>query len=176
MKEQDYEFLLEYFTPTEIIKRFRTLLTETMAAAKAMKIDDCIDIDREGMEMMVLDYFSDIARVKHFHNIEHENRQKIYAYEMFWFLRRHPVQICKPFTNSFDINEKIAIAIFVPKILQDVGMVYSGMSQPCKDVVNSFINNIFYHFKHRIYTQQSLELMIEAFLAGYECRSAQLQE
>jgi hypothetical protein len=171
IKEPDYEFLQEYFPTSKIIKRFEVLLTEIFDTIKALQIEYYVDVSKESVEMFVLDYFSDIARVKHFHNIKQVNRQKIYAYEMFWFLRRHPVQICKPFPDGFDVNEKVAIAIFVPKILREAGIVYSKTNQHInKDALLNFMNHIFYHSKYRNYTQQSLELMIEAFLFGCNCR------
>jgi hypothetical protein len=87
---------------------------------------------------------------------------------MFWFLRRHPVQICKSFPDGFDINEKVAIAIFIPKILREAGIDCHKMNQYIdKEALHRFINNVFYHLKYRSYTQQSLELMIEAFFFGY---------
>jgi hypothetical protein len=68
-------------------------------------------------------------------------------------------------------NEKIAIAIFVPKILREAGIAYSKTNQHInKNALYGFMNYIFYHLKYRNYTQQSLELMIEAFLFGYNCR------
>jgi hypothetical protein len=167
----DYLYLLDYFPDNVIFMRFRTLLTETIETAGALGIDESVNIDRESMEMVVLDYFSDIARVKYFHNIKQVNVQQMHAYEMFCFLRRHPVQICKPFINGFDINEKIAIAIFVPRILREAGIIYSKTNQDInKDTLNNFINSIFYHIKYSSYTQQSLELMIEAFFFGCNCR------
>ena len=41
----------------------------------------------------MLDYFTDISRLKHFHQAKHINSLKVISYETYWLLRRKPIQI-----------------------------------------------------------------------------------
>jgi hypothetical protein len=165
VKDDHYLFLLEYFPDNIIFIRFRTLLSEVIAILEKMNITDKVRIDIESFKMMILDYFTDIARLKDFQNIEHVNVQKIYGYELYWFLRRHPIQIVQDSPGTFDINEKVAIALFLPKILKEAGI---DPVKPSSKIGCSFINLLFYNLKYRTYTQRSLELMIDAFLSGHQ--------
>jgi hypothetical protein len=121
--------------------------------------------------MAVIDYFTDIARLKDFQDIERANVDKIYGYELYWFLRRHPVQLRENVPDNFDINEKVAIGVFLPRILAEAGMLYSKeiQNEKFKERLKVFIDLLFYNLKYRTYTQQSLELMIESFLCGCDC-------
>ena len=62
--------------------------------------------------MFILDYFTDIARLKDYQDIERANVDKIYGYELFWFLRRHPIQLLEGVPDNFDINEKWLLVFF----------------------------------------------------------------
>ena len=44
------------------------------------------------MNMVVLDYYSDIVRLKDFHGIEFVRQEKIWAYTIAWIIRRKPLQ------------------------------------------------------------------------------------
>lgn len=163
VKDDHYQFLLSYFPDNIIFFRFKTLLSNTIAILKKRNITDKVRIDLESFKMMILDYFTDIARLKDFQDIEHTNVQKIYGYQLYWFLRRHPIQIIQEFPKNFDINEKVAIALFLPRILKEAGI---DQNKPSGTAAKNFINLLFYNMKYRTYTPQSLELMIEAFLVG----------
>jgi hypothetical protein len=167
--DEHYQFLLEYFPGNIMFLRFKTLWYEVVKIVKSKKLEEKIRIDEESFQMMVLDYFTDIARVRYFQQIDHANVNKIYGYQLYWFLRRHPIQIVQSVPDNFDINEKVAIALFLPKILRDTGIEYSKASQDSlyKTELSDFVNLLFYNFKYRTYTQQSLELMIKAFSCSH---------
>jgi hypothetical protein len=87
---------------------------------------------------------------------------------MYWLLRRRPLHCIVPVKSSLDLNEKVIISIFIPKILIEAGFPYNPETQNEKDrkLLYEFINLFFYNLKYRTYSPQSLELMIEAFLCG----------
>jgi hypothetical protein len=159
------------FTANIISLRVQALWQDTMTVINHTGIQDSVYIDEESFQMAVIDYFTDIYRLKNFQNIKKINVNKIYGYEMYWFLRRHPVQIVRPVPDNFDINEKVALGVFIPRILSEAGMPYdtSIKNVNFRERLNIFINLLFYNLKYRTYTQQSLELTIEAFLCGCEC-------
>jgi hypothetical protein len=73
--------------------------------------------------------------------------------------------------DNFDINEKVALGIFIPRILKESGLPYNkkDQSEAFQEKLKDFIDLLFYNMKHRIYTQQSFELAIKAFLCGSGC-------
>jgi hypothetical protein len=81
--DERYKFLTFHFTGKRIVERFRNLYDKTREILKAMKVEDSVRIDREAFQNFILDYFTDILRVKMFQKIEHTNVNKIYGYECF---------------------------------------------------------------------------------------------
>jgi len=171
IKDKHYQFLLKYFPGNVISLRFQALWNDTDTVIKSYGLKGKFRIDNESFENIVLDYFTDIARLKDFQDIKRTNVDKIYGYELFWFLRRHPIQLLEDIPQFFDINEKVALGVFLPRILAEAGLPYEPKNQTAKfqKRLNKFIDLLFYNFKYRTYTQQSLELMIEAFLSGCDC-------
>jgi len=166
--DKHYQFILEEFGEEKISERVEVLWNETDKVIKAMGLEEKVRIDKESFENAILDYFADVVRIIRFHHIETINTNKLYAYEMYWLLRRRPVHCITPVKNSLDLNEKVIIAIFIPKILEEAGLPYTLKTQneKTRKRVKTFMNLLFYNFKYRHYTPQSLELMIEAFLCG----------
>jgi hypothetical protein len=171
IKDDHYKFLLKYFPGNILPMRFLTLWNEVTVVINGMKIEKVVRLDEESLQMVILDYFTDIARLKDFQSIEHTNVNKIYAYTLYWFLKRHPVELIQPAPDNFDINEKVIMSLTMPKIIREAGIIYNKDTKDIKykDKMNNFINLLFYNLKYRTYTPQSIELMIEAFLCGCEC-------
>jgi len=171
IKDEHYQFLLKYFPANKISIRFNALWADTVRVIENTGFEDKLRIDEESFQMAIIDYFTDIARLKDFQDIERANVDKIYGYELYWFLRRHPIQIIEEIPDNFDINEKVAIGVFLPRILAEAGMPYSeeGQNDEFRVRLKAFIDLLFYNLKYRSYTQQSLELMIEAFLCSCDC-------
>lgn len=167
-KDKNYQFLLKYFSREKIFGRSKALWNEVVTVLEKFPFAGKLRIDEESFQMFIIDYFTDIVRIKDFHNIERVNTNKIYAYSLYWFLRRRPVQIVEPTDNNFAINEKVALMVFFPKMLNEAGIIYTKETQneALRNRLATFANLFFYNLKYRTYTQQSLELMIEAFLCG----------
>jgi hypothetical protein len=151
--------------------RLKALWVDTRNVVESFGLKDKLRVDEESFKNIILDYFTDIARLKDFQDIKRTNVDKIYGYELFWFLRRHPIQLLEDDPNLYDINEKIALNVFIPRILAEAGLPYKSKEQTAEfqERLNKFIDLLFYNFKYRAYTQQSLELMVEAFLCGCDC-------
>lgn len=115
-----------------------------------------------------MDYFEDIDRLKNYEEIDRVNVNKIYSYGIYWILRRHPIQIID---NSLEerfwyINEKVCIAILIPKMMAEMGVSMQEENPKLKN----YLDLLYYNFKYRLYTQKSLEVMIEAFFCGYSIK------
>jgi hypothetical protein len=148
-----------------IVLRFLSLLRHIESFVNVKKIAGNIRIDTQSLKAVVCDYFSDIARLKDFHKLQRVNVAKIYAYTTYWLLRRSPLQVVDNFRGSEYINELFATSYLVSHILAELGTTASLCENPA--AFYEFQNLIFYNLKFRHYTQQSLELMIEAFICGY---------
>lgn len=113
----------------------------------------------------MLDYFTDIYRLKPFQDIEHSNVQKIYGYGTYWMLKRHPIQqIASVPSDLVDINEKVMAITLLAKILREANVNIKNDSNLI-NIVN-FYKLIYYNFCFRPYTQQTLELAVDALLTG----------
>jgi len=116
IKDEHYQFLLQYFPANKMPNRFKYLWADTVKVIESIGLEDKVRIDEKSFQMFILDYFTDIARLKDFQDIERANVDKIYGYELFWFLRRHPIQLLEGVPDNFDINEKVALGVFLPYV------------------------------------------------------------
>jgi hypothetical protein len=164
--DDKYQFLLEFFPGHYIFSRYREIYRNIIKIINAQHFEEDVRIDRESLKMVVLDYFTDIVRLKQFQKIDLVNDQKKWAYMMYWFLRRHPVQILTEHHTIYDVNELVAIGLFFPRILRQVGINIKACQGD--KVYIDFFNLLFYNLKYRTYTQSSLELMFDAFISGYK--------
>ena len=165
LKDDDYaRFLTDYYPEQTIVKRFRYLLKDVNSFLVKPGIDKKVRIDIKSLKMAVLDYFTDIVRMRIFQNIEKPNVEKIYGYTTYWFLRRHPIHVTADFSGCESINEKFALSYISSRILCDANISYND----CKGIAEftQFMTLLFYNLKYRLYTQQSIELMVSAFFCG----------
>jgi hypothetical protein len=167
--DDHYQFLVRFFSIDTIVERFKLFYDKTCYCLRTLEVEEKARISRESFSNFILDYFTDVLRAKQFHNIDRVNVNKIYGYEMYWFLRRKPVQILEEIPGQFDINEKVALMLFLPQIYKEAGINHTKI--PDKEAENDIINLLFYNMKYRIFTQQSFELMISAFLTGVKCKT-----
>lgn len=69
----------------------------------------------------VMDYFSDIQRLKDYQKIEHINGLKIKAYETFWLLQRKPIQLKEQLEDDrmLYVNERFLLTRLTSFMLGD---------------------------------------------------------
>jgi hypothetical protein len=159
----------EYFNSSgigfeRIACRYKFLLRELYAFINVKGIAQSVIVDHKSLKKAILDYFVDIAGIKKFHVIERVNFEKIYGYMAYWLLRRKPIQVIRPFPGSEFINELWAAAYIISKILSEKQL--DGKKCAKNATFSKFQSLLFYNLQYRPITQQSLELMIEAFFCG----------
>ena len=147
-----------------ITRRYVSILKMMDAFIVTEGIGQNVIIDRDLLKTAVCDYFVDIARVKDFHNIEKVNTEKIYGYMAYWLLKRKPIQVKLPFPKSEFINELFITEFLVLNMLSEKKISPAQCDQNI--TFKNFQSLIYYNLKYRLVTQQSLELMIEAFFCG----------
>ena len=163
--DSSYEQIVNYFTEEKIQERIEGLLAKVQLFLDSGAVEKAnLYVSDDLVTHVVMDYFTDIKRLKNFHPIERINEYKILAYELFWWLRRKPIQIistCKE--DSIFANEKFAVSMVIDFFSDEIDKV---SSQVGVESVNSFYDTLYYYFKYRHYTAQDIEIMLLAYKAG----------
>jgi hypothetical protein len=159
------EYLSAYNIDDDLIASRYVAILEMMDTFIVTEgIGQNVVVDRELLKTAVCDYFVDIARVKHFHGIAKANVEKIYGYMAYWLLKRKPIQVKSPFPESAFINELFITGYLISSMLAEKNISYAQGAQNA--AFDQFRSLMYYNLKYRLVTQQSLELMIEAFFYG----------
>ena len=160
----DYSTILEHYSEDEIVTRFQTWYRETQYFIQAFGLSNVVRVDTKKLGYAVCDYFSDIIRTKEFHDIEHANLSKIYAYSSYWFLRECPLQLISPVEDDLlFINEVYIVINLWGKISKRCPLKPEGN----EDFIGLALLWL-YNFKYRTYTAQSLEMALSSFFVAYK--------
>lgn len=175
-KEPDYKYLIKRFTTDEnkgedIIKaRYVSMEKRALAFLAESKLENSVYLHHGILNIVMLDYFADIARLKDFEDgLERTNKNKITAYMSYWWLRRKPLQVIQEVDAEYQnkdipyINEKFIATLIAKDFMYQLNNTYFTSKQ-CKEC----INHLFYHLKYRIYTAQTLELFLMGINTGIE--------
>lgn len=169
-KEKDLEHIRYLMGKYDFEKRYKNLLIQIQDVLEALGILDKVEINTDLLGQAVLNYFEDVDRLKNFADIKRPNEDKIYGYETFWLLRDKPIQITDsnmPYEYLY-INEKVFTWILISKMLKEAHIGIDSNNRR----LGSFLKLMYYNFRFRNFTQQSLELMITAFFCGCEFKSS----
>ena len=151
---------------SRVAKRFVFVLFKMNLFIDHNTLAKKVTINRRMLTEAIHDYFVDTVRTKEFHNIEFTNSEKVYAYMAYWLLRRKPMQVIEEFEGCKFVNE-----IFITLFLSSSIASEKGISKDQREnnpTFRKFQELLFYNLKYRPVSQQSLELMIEAFFCGYD--------
>ena len=109
-----YEELVNKIGEEIIQNRLMQLDQEMKEFLNVNNLNDIAYVNQMALSHAVMDYFSDIQRLKEYQKIEHVNEIKIKAYETFWLLKRKPIQLKVQLEeDSFlYVNEKSRIYIY----------------------------------------------------------------
>ncbi|MDR0936653.1 MAG: hypothetical protein LBM98_08240 [Oscillospiraceae bacterium] len=165
---KDYQFLLAFFPGEKIISRFRYVGGQLHELIFSMGLEDSLAINYPLLKIAIIDYFTDLSRLKPFHGIERANVKKIYSYGTYWLLRRKPIQILNANNVPLHINEEIALAMLIPKLVEETNVNTKDKDGNVKQAFLDYCELFRYNLKYRVYTPQSLELAIESFFVAAE--------
>lgn len=170
-KEKEMEHIRYLVKNYDFEKRYKNLLIQMQDILEALGVLDKVAINTDLLGQAVLNYFEDIDRLKKFEGIERTNEDKIYGYETFWLLRDKPIQVVDSNMSSeyLYINEKVFTCMLISKMLKESD-VHPDSKNPC---LMPFLQLLYYNFKFRNFTQQSLELMITAFFCANKFEHSQ---
>jgi len=164
LNHDNYKFLIQKFTKETIEKRFEFIYNFLNIFIESNNLQDEVSISLDLLNSVVIDYFSDIHRIKEFQDIKLTNQAKIYAYTAYWLLRRKVLQLkCEDTNDKLTfINEEMVATYILSYLLEtDVFIVDSQ-----KEDFSEFQKNLLYSFIYRNYSPQSIESLIYAFKAG----------
>lgn len=162
----NYEELVNKVGEEVIENRIKQIASEMKEFLKTCELTDSVYIHEMLLTHAVMDYFSDIQRLKDYQKIEHINEVKIKAYETFWLLKRKPLQLTKQLESDkwLYVNEKFLLVRLTNFMLLDNMNV--PMIQERKVAFTNFLDTLYYYLKFRRTDAQVLELMLLAFQAG----------
>ncbi len=162
----NYDELIAIVGEEVIESRIKQICQEMQDFLSANNLEQVAFVHHMALTHAIMDYFSDIQRLKDYHHIEHVNEIKIKAYETFWLLERKPLQLKEQIEDDkiLYVNEKFLLTRLTSFILgEEINMpIVGGKSIAFKN----FLNTLYYYLKFRTCDAQSIELMLLAFKAG----------
>jgi hypothetical protein len=147
-----------------IAQRFRKTLEAIYNFLNVKGITRNIIVEHLMLKTAIFDFYVDIARLKEYHGMDRVNFEKIYGYMAYWILKRKPLRFTTPFKGCEFINELFVTSYLISNILSEKHM--DGEKCGNNMAFNNFQSLLYYNLKYRPVTQQSLELMIEAFFCS----------
>lgn len=160
----DYLEIINQIGENKINERLCAIHDIYQMFLKESGFEDGTDIILNDRVLMhaILDYFTDITRLKNFHDIKLVNQDKIIAYEVSWILKRKPIQILKVEREELIyVNEKFVLEVLVNHLT-------SGKIEDFAEnkVITAYCNILFYYMKYRNCDAKILEIIIASFKAG----------
>ncbi len=162
-----YDQLISALGGEDIVRsRIQQISQEMIEFLKVNQLEDIAYIHEMALSHAIMDYFSDIQRLKDYQQIEHVNEIKIKAYETFWLLKRKPLQLSRQIDDDrfLYVNEKFLLTRLTSFMLGDnINMPIVGEKSVA---FKNFLDTLYYYLKFRKCDAQSIELMLLAFNAG----------
>lgn len=159
-----YSMILDEFGDIKIKNRYEFLHEKIQNYINTKGFGDKVYINTELLQQSVLDYFTDIYRLKKFHGIEKVNITKIISYEVYWLLRRKPIQVVSNECENFKfVNENFLTVFLAHEFLYSDTEVATEAGEK---IFLDFLRHIGYHLKYRNIDKQNIELMLLSFETG----------
>lgn len=168
-EEMTYQNIINQVGKEKFESRINSLSQTIDDFLEEGNFSDEIQCNERILYQIVLDYFSDIFRLKEFHNIKHTMTVKNISYLMFWFLKRKPIQINPGCEEEMDIfvNERFACYMIINECLfKNAQGMHVKLDETGKQQFEKYVNLMMYYFKYRQTNPQVIELMIESFHMG----------
>lgn len=159
-----YTNIVDIIGEERIEERLRALHDTYIIFLDQTQLKDSVDICLNDRVLMhtIMDYFTDITRLKEFHGIEKINSDKIIAYECSWLIKRKPIQILNEEKESLVyINEKFVLTILVNHLTKGKIDDLKGNEE-----LTRLCDKLLYHLKYRNSEAKVLEMFILFFKVG----------
>ena len=162
----NYDELVSVVSSDVIESRIKQIGQEMLDFLRSRELLDVAYVHEMALAHAVMDYFSDIQRLKDYQKIEHVNELKIKAYETFWLLQRKPIQLREQLEDDrmLYVNEKFLLTRLTSFMLDDD--IYKPLVDEKGIAYKNFLDTLYYYLKFRRCDAQAIELMLLAFRAG----------
>lgn len=166
MAMESYDELIQKVGEKKFRERLEELITSANAFIKEAGYEKHVECNERIMLSVLLDYFTDIFRLKEFHDIEKVRTEKIFSYTIAWIVRRKPLQYIHYTDEEKDIfvNERFGVYLLLNECLLSGEKKF--VSQVNKQKLKEYIELLLYYLKYRECNPQVLELAIESFKMG----------
>ena len=174
----NYSDIINEFGKSKIQERFQDLYIAYNKFIEDKQVNNSVQLNSFTFMHAVLDYFTDISRLKRFHKIKRTNSFKIIAYELSWLVRRKPLQILEDDKEELVyINEKFILSYIMSYFTQLVGFdFYDKLEEKNKKAFDGYVNSLYYYLKYRNCSSQSLEFALLSFGAGVAAANGIISE
>ncbi|MFR7476061.1 hypothetical protein [Frisingicoccus sp.] len=174
----NYSDIINEFGKSKIQERFQDLYIAYNKFIEDKQVNNSVQLNSFTLMHAVLDYFTDISRLKRFHKIKRTNSFKIIAYELSWLVRRKPLQILEDDKEELVyINEKFILSYIMSYFTQLVGFdFYDKLEEKNKKAFDGYVNSLYYYLKYRNCSSQSLEFALLSFGAGVAAANGIISE
>ena len=174
----NYSDIINEFGKSKIQERFQDLYIAYNKFIEDKQVNNSVQLNSFTLMHAVLDYFTDISRLKRFHKIKRTNSFKIIAYELSWLVRRKPLQILEDDKEELVyINEKFILSYIMSYFTQLVGFdFYDKLEEKNKKAFDGYVNSLYYYLKYRNCSSQSLEFTLLSFGAGVAAANGIISE
>ena len=159
-----YRDVINSFGEEKVAERYDNICLQLEGFIKRNKYEGKVIICHSIVNQLIIDYFTDLYRLKEFHHIELANYVKITAYMAYWLLRRKPLQVIDDDVNNIELafcNENFVLSYLIRFLQNPVVNVHDE-----EGIYREFVSTLSYTLRYRTLTAQMLELMIEGFLGG----------
>lgn len=159
-----YEFLIEKYGEERIREAYEWMFSSMDEYVYRIgKAESCL-VSETILDYVIVDFFTDIFRLKSFHTIDNPHDTKVYSYMAFWTIRHKPIQtICNDEELAF-VNEEF-VTEWIRGYLCSVDDAIA-LPESNRGDIDNFFSTLLYYLKYRSFSAQSLEGMLLAFLAG----------
>lgn len=162
----NYEELVSKVTKEKIQNRIEQIGKEMLDFLRDNDLLEIAYVHDMALTHAIMDYFSDIQRLKEYQKIEHVNEIKIKAYETFWLLKRKPIQLKVQLEDDrmLYVNEKFLLTRLTSFMLGENRNM--SLVEEKRLAYTNYLDTLYYYLKFRRCDAQAIELMLLAFEAG----------
>lgn len=161
-----YDAIMNYFGEEVVADRYKYLYDKMQEYINTRGMQDKLAVCEDILHQVVMDYFTDVYRLKEFHKINNINMIKIVAYEVYWILKRKPIQIKGTEVNTKVVfaNEGFATTFIAHEYL--VPEETQPLSKEKEEAFLKYLQHLNYHLKYRPIDKQNLEVILYSFEMG----------
>lgn len=172
VEKGDYKELMDKVGKKEFSSRLSQLMQSAKEFISESGFEETVYCNKRILSQVLLDYYSDIYRLKDFHDIERVRTEKILAYTISWIIKRKPLQFKDDFLKEekdIFVNERFAAYLMLNECLC-CGKYIVPLEH--REDLDRYIDLLFYYFKYRECNSQVLELVISSFKMGEFAKKA----